>query len=115
MNKKTIGLMLMLLTSAFFVVGSYWYMDLAHLIKDWGPRLEFGLRIGIPATLVFILAWRFPRFGAPVAVLLAALAFLLWLMMALLGDMEERLIWSLVVTTAVYLTGAMMVFTATKN
>lgn len=91
MSKRIIGLTLMLIASTFFIFGSCWYMDLAHLVQDWGARLELGLRIGIPAIILFLLAWLFPRFGSLIAVIISVPVFCLFLFMDLLSDMEERL------------------------
>jgi hypothetical protein len=115
MNRKMIGLGLMLFASAFFIFGSGWIMDHAYSGSDWMEAHEIGLIMGVPAFLVLLLTWRFPKFGSIVAVILGGLAFLFWAPGAPpLGDMEERLIWSLIITTLVYLIGALLVFISTR-
>jgi hypothetical protein len=115
MNKRTIGLGLMLAASAFFILGSGWMMDRAYSGNDWMDAHEIGLIMGIPSVLLLGLTWRFPRFGSMIAVIIGSMAFLFWTPMALLGDMEERLIWSLAIGTAVYLIGAICVFISMQN
>lgn len=116
MNKrKTVGLLMMLLASAFFIFGSYWYMDLVYSGDDLWPIFGFSLGLGIPATIILILTWRFSKLGSVVGIVLGGLVFCLFLMGALFGDMEERFIRSLAVSTGVYFTGAILVLTTSYS
>jgi len=109
MNKRAVGLALMLLASAFFTLGSGWMMDRAYTGNDWAEAHEIGLIMGIPATLLLVIILLLPRVGSFFGVLIAGLTLLFWAPQAVLGDMEERLIWSLTIGTAVYFAGAVLV------
>ena len=125
MNRKIVGLALMLLASFFFIFGAPWYVP-SHVLEN---RIIAGLIFGVPALGVMLLAWRRPRIGARAAVLLAALATVTLLVMLLHqvltanpypglivpGDIHGRMIPSLFVISVVYLIGAITVFTSAKK
>ena len=114
MNKRAFGLLLALVASAFFILGSGWIMGRAYLGTDWMHAHELGFIFGIPALLLSLTAWRFPTFGSAVATLLSGGLFLLCLNGAIFGDMEERMIWSVTAATGLFSLGALMVTQADK-
>ena len=115
MNKRNIGLIVMLSISIFFISGAFWYTRLAYAGKDLWPQLEIGLSIGIPAIIAMIIAWWRSKVGGIIAICLAFPASLFWLVSLLFGDNEPRLIWSLFISTTMYLAGAIMVLTSRKS
>ena len=128
MNRKNVGLVLMLLASFFFIFGALWYVP-SHVSGVELENLSYGIIIGLPALGVMLLAWRRPWIGARAAVLLAALATVILLVMLLHqlltpdpypgiivpGKMHGRMIPSLFVISVVYLIGAITVFTPAKK
>ncbi len=115
MDNRKLGLGLMAGVSLFLLFGSPWYLDLAYRGSDTRPLIEAGLIMGIPATVVSVMAWRFATFGAAVSALLGGGAFLLCLMGAVFGDMEERMIWSVTAAAGVFTVGALLVVRADKQ
>ena len=104
----------MLAASLFFILGSGWIMDRAYGGSDWAEAHQIGLIMGIPAALMLLITLRFLKFGSVIAFTVGSIAFLFWAM-SLLGDMEERLVWSLTIGSAVYLIGAFCVLMSVQN
>ena len=108
LRQKT-GLILMVLSSSFLILGSFWYADLAIIPNDWGLRLNTGLSFGIPPAIILLITiWRF-KIGGLFAIAISIPAFFMLLLHLLVGDSDPRLIWSLFIITVIYLTGAILV------
>lgn len=116
MNKRrNVGFVLMLSCSIFFILGSFWYTRLAYVGKDLWPQLSIGLTVGIPAIIIMTIAWLHSKVGGIIAICLAFPASLFWLVQILVGDNEPRLIWSLFISSTIYLAGAIIVLMSTRR
>lgn len=111
-RRKITGFLLMLASSLFFILGSFWYMDLAYVGTDLWPKLSIGLTFGIPAIIIMIITWFYSKAGGIIAICLAFLSASFWLLQIIARDNEPRLIWSQFITSIIYLIGSVIVISA---
>ena len=98
----------MALSSSFFILGSFWYAELAAP-DNWILQLQTGLIYGIPAAIFLLIAiWRI-KIGSSLAAAYSIIFLFVWALHLIGGDSELRFIWSLFINTAIYLTGVILV------
>ena len=113
MNYRTVaiqktGLIIMALSSSFFILGSFWYAELAAP-DNWLLQVKTGLTWGVPAFIFLLIAiWRI-KIGIFFAAAYSIVFLFVWALHLIGGDSEPRLIWSLFINTAIYFTGVILV------
>jgi hypothetical protein len=106
---RIIGLIIMFACSLISIFGAYWYTEFAISPEDSGLRLLSGLIFGLPLVIITLITiWR-PKTGSLIAIAISIFAIYIEVVCLIGGDSEPRLIWSLLVLTAVYLIGIILV------
>jgi hypothetical protein len=107
---KYSGTGLMLIASLFYIFGSIWYFEPTFNARGWWLPLFDGSLFGIPALSGTALAWWKPKVGAPVSIALFLFVAQISLIDTFWGDSGLRAPGSLLVTTVIYMSGALIVF-----